>query len=97
MKNGELPSDYLTVFNTLKQALCYEPIVHYPRKNTPYSLIVDACTHECMHDMAIGGMGAILCQTDDQGKQRVISNASKQLAKHEKNYTPFLVEMAAMI
>ncbi len=57
-------------------------------------LIVDARTG---NDKAIGGMGAILCQTNEQGKQRVISYASKQLAKHEKNYTPFLVEMAAMI
>ncbi len=47
--------------------------------------------------MAIGGIGAILCQTDEQGRQRVISYESKQLAKDEKNYTPFLVKMAAMI
>ena len=36
------------------------------------------------------------CQTDKNGKEKVIAYASKQLAKHEKNYTPFLVEMAAM-
>jgi hypothetical protein len=72
-KNGELTPDCLTAFNTLKQALCSEPIVDYPRKNRPYSLIVDACTG---NDKAIGGMGAILCQTDEQGKQRVISYAS---------------------
>jgi hypothetical protein len=55
---------------------------------------VDACTG---NDKSNGGMGAIQCQTDEQGKQRVISYVSKQLAKHEKNYTPFLVKMAAMI
>jgi hypothetical protein len=38
------PSDCLTAFNALKQALYSEPIVDYPRKNRPYSLIVDACT-----------------------------------------------------
>jgi hypothetical protein len=37
-----------------------------------------------------------LCRLDEQGK-KVFSYASKQLAKHEKNYTPFLVEMAVMI
>jgi hypothetical protein len=42
-------------------------------------------------------MGAILSQTDEQGKQRVISYSSKQLAKQEKNYTPFLEKMATMI
>jgi hypothetical protein len=62
----------VTAFNTLKHALCSKPLVNNPRKNGPYSLIVDACTG---NDKAIGGMGA----------------------KHEKNYTPFLVEMAAMI
>ena len=31
-----------------------------------------------------------------KGNEKVIAYASKQLAKHEKNYTPFLVEMAAM-
>jgi hypothetical protein len=29
--------------------------------------------------------------------KRIFSYASKQVTKHEKNYTPFLVEMAAMI
>jgi putative transposase len=68
--------------------------VDYPRRKRPYSLIVDACTD---NKKTIGAMGAILCQTDEQGKQSVISYPSKQLAEHDKNYTPFLVEMAAMI
>ena len=41
----------------------------------------------------MGGMGAILCQTDKKGNEKVFANASKQLAKHEKNYTLFLMEM----
>jgi hypothetical protein len=32
------------------------------------------------NDKTTGGMGAIFCQTDEQGKQRVISYAIKQLA-----------------
>ena len=66
----------------------------YPRKHRPYSLIVDASTGG---EKSIGGMGAILVQTDEKGKHHAIAYASKQLAKHERNYTPFLVEMAAMI
>ena len=85
-KNGDLPPDYLTAFNTSKQALCSEPIVDYPRKNRQYSLIVDACTDK---EKTNGGMGSIRCQTDEQRKQRVISYASKWLEKKEKNYTPF--------
>jgi hypothetical protein len=60
-------------FNILKQALCSVPIVDCPRKNRPYSLIVDVCTG---NDKATGGLGALLCQTDEQGKQRVISVAN---------------------
>ena len=82
MENGEpLPDECMEAFNTLKQALCSEPIVYYPRKDRPYSLIVDACTG---NDKNMGGMGAILCQTDKNGKEKVIAYASKQLAKHKK-------------
>ena len=75
-------------------ALCLEPVVAYPRKNIPYSLIVDAATGNEKHE---GGLGAILCQTDVKGNNKVIAYASRQLLKHEKNYTPFLVEMAAIV
>jgi hypothetical protein len=44
-----------------------------------------------------GGLGAMLCQTDKEGEERVIAYASRQLLKHERNYTPFLVEMQAMV
>jgi hypothetical protein len=37
-----LPPDCLAVYNFLKSALVSEPIVDYPSKNRPYSLIVDA-------------------------------------------------------
>ena len=36
-------------------------------------------------------------QTDEEGEEHVIAYASRQLLKHEKNYTPFLVEMQAMV
>jgi hypothetical protein len=40
-------------------------------------------------------MGAILTQIDRNGKFHEISFVSKQLVKHEKNYSPFLLEMDA--
>jgi hypothetical protein len=43
--------------------------VDYPRKNRPYSLIVDAATGNDVND---GGLGAILTQTDEKGKERLI-------------------------
>ena len=93
-KGGELPEECLKAFNQLKMALCSEPVVAYPRKNLPYSLIVDAATGNEKNE---GGLGAILCQTDQKGNNKVIAYASRQLLKHEKNYTPFSVEMAAIV
>ncbi len=37
----------------------------------------------------------ILCQPDHKGDLHVIAYASRALAEHEKNYTPFLLEMLA--
>ena len=91
-KGGPLPPDALKAYKELKQALLSDPIVDYPRQNRAYSLIVDAATG---NDVTAGGLGAILCQTDEQGHYRVISYASRALIKHEKNYTPFLLEMMA--
>jgi hypothetical protein len=48
-------------------------------------------------DQIEGGMGAILCQMDKTGKLHAISYASKQLIKHEKNYSPNLLEMDAVV
>jgi hypothetical protein len=52
----KLPEDCLKAFNQLKMALCSEPVVAYPRKNLPYSLIVDATTG---NDKNEGGLSAI--------------------------------------
>jgi len=51
---------------------------------------VDAATGNDVND---GGLGAILIQTDEKGKERVITYASKALVNHEKNCTPFLLEI----
>ncbi len=48
-------------------------------------------------DTIEGGMGAILCQIDKSGKFHAISYASKQLIKHKKNCSPFLLEMDAVV
>jgi hypothetical protein len=42
-----------------------------------------------------GGLGAILCQTDEKGNPRVIYYTSRALSINEKNYTPFLLETQA--
>jgi hypothetical protein len=42
-------------------------------------------------------MGAILTQIDKDCKVHAISYVSKQLIKHGKNYSPFLLEMDAVV
>ena len=93
-KTGPLPADGLKAFRELQSILCSEPVVDYPRKDRPYSLITDAALGDEKNE---GGLGAILTQQNKKGEHFVIAYASRKLQKHEKNYTPFLLEMQAAI
>ena len=66
----------------------------YPRSDRQYALITDASFGD---KHTAGGLGAILTQIDSTGKFYIIAYASRKLQKHEKNYTPFLLEMQAAI
>jgi hypothetical protein len=91
-KSGPLPEDALRSFRTLQSILVSEPVVDFPKPDRPYALITDASLGD---DHIPGGLGAILTQIDEKGNHRVIAYASRKLLKHEKNYTPFLIEMQA--
>ena len=93
-RRGELPTEALQSFRELQTILCSEPVMDYPRKDRPYCLITDASSGDEKHP---GGLGAILTQLDEKNEHKVIAYASRKLAKHEKNYTPFLLEMQACI
>jgi hypothetical protein len=66
----------------------------YSRLDRTYALIVDASTGT---DSVEGGIGAILTQIHKEGKFHAISYASKQFIKHEKYYSPCLLEMHAVV
>ena len=66
----------------------------YPRSNRTNALIVDASTGSSEIE---GGMGAILTQIDKNGVFHALSYAFNQLIKHEKNYSPYLMEMDAIV
>jgi len=53
------------------------PIVTYPDFEKPFILHTDTSEE---------GIGAVLYQKDDQGKERIIACASRALNQHEKNY-----------
>jgi hypothetical protein len=93
-KSGPLPPDALKAFCELQTCLCLEPVVDYPRRDRPYALIVDAALGDDAHP---GGLGATLSQINKAGEHCVIAYASRKLQKHEKDYTPFLLEMQAAI
>jgi hypothetical protein len=89
-----LPLDALKAFQELQTYLCSEPIVDYPRRNRPYTLIIDASLSD---NRKPGGLGAILTQINHKGEHCVIAYASRNMQKHKCNYTPFLLEMQAAI
>ncbi len=88
---GKLPTEALKAFETLKKLLCERPVMAFPKAEGEFSLFTDA---------SLDGVGAILLQKqeDEKGNKtdRVIAYASKALEKHQKAYTPFLLEMHGM-
>ena len=92
--NGVYNEEENQAFENLKQTLCSEPVMAYPRSDRNFALIVDAATGT---GEVTGGLGAILTQIDDKGTFHAISYASRQTVTHEKNYSPFLLEMQAAV
>ena len=83
---GALPQDALISFNDLKQSLCEQPVIGFTRTGGQYVLTVDAATT---------GLGAILSQIVDD-EETIVSYWSRTLREHEKNYTPYMLEMTAV-
>ncbi|GJY04042.1 putative reverse transcriptase domain-containing protein [Tanacetum coccineum] len=70
-------------FQTLKQKLCSAPILALPEGTENFVVYCDA-SHK--------GYGAVLMQ-----KEKVIAYASRQLKKHEENYTTHDLELGAVV
>ena len=62
----------------------------YPRSNRTYALIIDAST-------GTEFIGDMLTQINKNRKFHAISYAFKQLIKHQKNCSPFLLEVDAVV
>lgn len=74
-------------FNTLRDALCEEPILQYPDFTKPFLLTTDASGT---------AIGAILSQ-GQIGKDQPISYASRVLNDAEKNYSTIEKELLAIV
>ena len=90
-ESGALPKESQEAFLYLRRTLSEEPIVSHPKRGLPFQLRTDACAGDDLHP---GGFGAVLSQTQN-GHERVIAYASRALTSYEKNYQPYLLELAA--
>ena len=91
---GPMPDEAAEAFQQLKRILCSSPILTMPYAVMQYALIVDASTGAQDFE---GGLGAILTQIDTNNHFAVIAYASQLLSNKEKQYSPFLLEMRAMV
>ena len=75
-------------FDRLKTALISAPILSYPNFNEPFIIYTDASQI---------GLGAVLSQVKEDGKEHVIAYASKSLNGAEKNYSVTKQECLAVV
>ncbi|GKC23413.1 putative reverse transcriptase domain-containing protein [Tanacetum coccineum] len=81
-KKYEWGEDEEEVFQMLKHKLCSAPILALPKGSEDFVVYCDA---------SIKGFGAVLMQ-----REKVIAYASRQLKKHEENYTTHDLELGAV-
>ena len=74
-------------FEKLKDLCTSTPILAYADYKKPFQLQTDAS------DL---GLGTVLYQKDDEGRQRVIAYASRSLSHTERNYPEHKLEFLAL-
>ncbi|CAG8495755.1 3549_t:CDS:2 [Cetraspora pellucida] len=75
-------------FDELKQRLTMSPVLAHPQDNKNYILYTDA-SHLAL--------GAVLCQPENDGFERVVEYASRSTKPAEKNYTITELECTAIM
>jgi hypothetical protein len=90
--SGPLPRAAVQAFQALQTQLSKQPALAFPRSDQNYLLITNAYTPDPDHP---GGLCVTLAQKDEHDQVKIISHASRQLKENKKNYTKFLLEMAA--
>ena len=90
-KSGPLPEAALKAFKALQTGLSSNPLVAHPSADRDFILTTDAAIGDSENP---GGMRAFLSQVHD-GEEKVIAYASRGLKANEKNYSAYLLELAA--
>ena len=80
--------DCQTAFDTLREHLCCAPILAYPDFRKPFILDTDASN---------SGIGGVLSQIGDDGRERVIAYGSRLLTKPERQYCVTRRELLAVL
>eukprot|EP00964_Phaeocystis_antarctica_P136752 scaffold101218_cov31-Phaeocystis_antarctica.AAC.1 len=71
----------------LIKAITSEPVMSAPRFDRPFIVKTDAANKE--------GLGGVLSQHDDDGREKVVAYHGRRLNKHERNYTVTEIELLA--
>ena len=74
-------------FQQLKEICTKTPVLAYANYEKPFKLTTDASKK---------GLGAVLSQVGEDGKERPVAFASRTLSKAEKNYTTHKLEFLAL-
>ena len=80
--------DCQTAFETLRRLLVTAPVLAFPDFHKPFILDTDASNTS---------IGAVLSQTDDEGKERFVAYASRVLTKSERRYCVTRRELLAVV
>ena len=75
-------------FQQLRNLLTSTPVLAHPDFNRPFILDTDASDT---------GVGAVLSQVDEEGRERVVAYASRLLSKPERNYCVTRRELLAVV
>ncbi len=75
-------------FDIIKDKLVTEPIRAHPDFNKPFKLYTDASDT---------GLGTVLAQDDEKGKERVIAYETRRLSVLERNYPTIEKECLAVV
>ncbi|HIC32248.1 MAG TPA: hypothetical protein EYO76_10055, partial [Flavobacteriaceae bacterium] len=93
-QSGTLPPRALQAFQSLKKKFLDMVPLARPRRGAMFHLFADAATGD---STTPGGIGAVLCQQDQQGRMRPISFYARGLKQAEHNYSVYLLEMTSLV
>jgi hypothetical protein len=81
-------TEEITAFDQLRMCVTSEPVLAFPDFSKPFVIFTDASDY---------GLGALLSQLDENGKDRPIAYASRYLNKTEQKYSTIEKEAAGLI